>query len=461
MNNHDKLQVQNFLNSISPWRQAYGDAVFSYIAVKKNEKFYLLSGRIFLGPNLSGTYPPKQFETKSIAAGFFNITDITNSYEEFITQICEKKCIILDKKELIILVEADLDLDLDAYFNSFHLDHTVTGKRISHLRISGRNNNALLTQPELDWELKAAETPFDSINDLMTEYWLGSNQYGQVSIEVFAHNIVEINTNSELTNDIAQPKIILAANLDKKLCKIGYRIILNGIVSSRGSLGLDDLEWIEDGKACYGSAQVKIPVGAVMHCVAIYAGEAQHQYWLADPKNLPNSRRSLLEESDKDLKVLRDYLFEEIKPRKNSRDFEFGIANLMWLLGFSVVQPGAVQRTTESVDVIATSNNGYVLLIECTIGLLKAESKLATLIARTESMKRRLQNGHSHLKIYPVIVTAMTKDDVKADLKTAVEHKVIVITKEYLYQMLDQTVATTNPDLFVERLINIQSSFNQ
>jgi hypothetical protein len=451
VNNIDRLEIDKFLSSISLWSPAYSAATFSYIAIKGNELSSLVYGRLFLIPKYVKALP-QRFESKNILANTFLISDLGITFQEFITQILDSKLVKTPDGELIFSIAQDGKLS--AYFNEFHMDGINSGKRVSYLRLSGENRHTFLRQPEIDWELKGAAIPFDSIVDLMTEYsLLGCDTSDAVNIEIISNSIVEIDINSKVVGDTAEPAVFLANSLDQNKCSIGYRVFFNGRVHARGSLSSNDFVWDDGGDVQHGVGTLKIPIGASIHCVATYASHAQHQYWIADLNNLPNSRRVLLEECDTDLSVLKDYLFNEKKQRKESRDFEIGVAQLMWMLGYSASQPGASPRTSDAVDIIATTAKGSILLIECTTGLLKAENKLAKLIARTEMIKRRMQNGHRHLVICPMIVTSMTREEVRSEVNGALDLGIIVVTKDELAQMISQTITITDSDVHFDQLI--------
>ena len=211
-----------------------------------------------------------------------------------------------------------------------------------------------------------------------------------------------------------------------------------------------------------GAGKIKIPRGAALHCVASYDGVAQHQGLIADLRNSQNPRKASLEVFDDRLEVLRDFLFEEQKPRKESRDFEFGVAWLMWMLGFSVAQAGGTSRTSDAADIIATTPKGNFLIVECTTRLLNAESKLAKLVERTEAVRRRIEStGHSHLKLLPVIVTAKSMDEVRADLEQAQKLGVTVVAKERLLELLQQTIVAEDADIIFDQWEAIQPEQEQ
>ena len=186
--------------------------------------------------------------------------------------------------------------------------------------------------------------------------------------------------------------------------------------------------------------------------MASYDGYAQHQGWIADPKNFQNSRRILLEEFHNGLSVLQSYLFDEQRRGKDARDFEFGIAWLMWMLGFSTSQVGGTANTSDAADIVATTPSGNILIVECTTGLLKSD-KVAKLVERSEIVRKRLiSSGNHHLKVLPVIVTSKPKDEVKADIEVVQNKGVAVMTKEDLESAIPQTIVLPDAEVIFDRL---------
>lgn len=89
-----------------------------------------------------------------------------------------------------------------------------------------------------------------------------------------------------------------------------------------------------------------------------------------------------------------------------------------------------------------------MVLVECTTGHLKAETKLAKLVERAQTIRRRLDaSGNRHIRLLPVIVTALGRDEVKADSDQAQQLGVVVAAREDLSDALGQTIMLQNPDL--------------
>lgn len=201
------------------------------------------------------------------------------------------------------------------------------------------------------------------------------------------------------------------------------------------------MKWEPRQHFLYGSAEIEVPEGAVIHCTATYAGYAQHQGWISDPSTVQNPYRAVYEAFDNQMVTLRDFLEHSQGKGRDARDLEAGVAWLLWMLGFSVAHLGGTAKTQDAPDLIATTPRGNFAVIECTTGLLKADNKLPRVIERAETVRRKLDaSGNRHLRVLPIMVTSKDREEVKADLEQAEKLGVVVVTKESLLQALNRTL---------------------
>ncbi len=191
--------------------------------------------------------------------------------------------------ELVLPVEADSRVT--STFVPFHQEAIRTGNRLPILTLSGARGDHYVQQPDIDWELKAAPEPFDNLDELLLEYSLGGPHNEFVNIEIIATNVAVIALDSRAAGEEAAPSILLAKSLDTNKCNIGYRVFQQGRVILRGSIKGSQLEWSEQDASRRGVGKLKIPPGAVLHCIASYDGFAHYQGWIADPKNFQNPRQ--------------------------------------------------------------------------------------------------------------------------------------------------------------------------
>lgn len=445
MTDHNTETLERFWTEIASWEAAYSCPGLSFFAVRHDGQLHLLHGRLFLH-----TAPPKiqrkPFESVNVAAGYFPLSDLGLDHRALVDKIMASEPISTP----IGLLKLPLDSASghSTHLMPFHPEGISGGNRITVLMISGAQRHSYLQQPQLDWELKSAKLPFDSLNELLNEYSLGGYKGDFAHIEVVALVAAEVDFNSVVKGAMAKPAMFLANSLDQADCYLGYRVLLHGEVIERGSISGSDMEWEPAEHYMRGTGSLTIPSGAVLQCFATYRGFVHHQGWVADPALSQNPRRAALEEFDDKLAVLRDFLFEEKKQRKEARDFEIGIAWLLWMLGFSVAHSGATSRTSDATDILATTPGGHMALVECTTGHIKAETKLAKLVERAQTMRRRLDaSGNRHIRLLPVIVTALGRDEVKADLDQAQQLGVAVVAREDLRDALSRTIMLQNADL--------------
>jgi hypothetical protein len=103
---------------------------------------------------------------------------------------------------------------------------------------------------------------------------------------------------------------------------------------------------------------------------------------------------------------------------------------------------------------------GQFVIIECTTGLLRADNKLPNLIARYATVRQRLdQSNNGHVKLLPIMVSALPRAELQADLEQAERLGVLVLAKDQLDQITLNTITASNPDaLFSEAEKRVRSA---
>ena len=321
------------------------------------------------------------------------------------------------------------------------------------LSIGGGDIAGLFPQPESDWLLKAADAPYDSVQELAVDYGLGGLRSDRALLEVVARTAIEVLAESAVTGTRASVGIWMASSLDRTQAKLGFRVVHQGRVARRDAIRGSDLTWSDRDLAVVGTGGIDVPAGSVVQCVASYAGEAHHVQWRADPATFLNPRAAILSLVDPSNSLMQAYLHPDVPRRgKVADDFETAIAWLLWALGFSVASFGTHPKTRETFDVIATTPRGDFLVAECTLGLLRAEGKLSRLAARTVNVRESLAASNmKHLRVLPVIITAMTSEQVAADAGPAADLGVLVVTREDLDEVQNELIRFPDADSLFER----------
>ena len=212
----------------------------------------------------------------------------------------------------------------------------------------------------------------------------------------------------------------------------------------------NEFNWKKTCRHQYGTRSIQVPEGAVIQCFAAYAGKFQSQGWIVDPNSFPNVLRVMHNTLDANLENLKKSLFDETYFKANSKDFEIAVANLLFMLGFSV-DPIRGKKMEDGPDLLATTSQGNVIIVECTINQIEKEGKIGKLIHRSNLLKEQLKNSsYGHLRVMPVIITALSKKSVTG-IKTALQSGVLVLTKEDLVTAIDMTIINKDSDILFNK----------
>lgn len=443
---HYQKVIDDFFSAIEPFKAAYGEGTFSYIAVKFDSKFVLLQSYV----HLTGINNPifSHFSSVNVRAGRYRLTDLAKNAHEFLNMALAGK-IVTPGGELYLL--PDNDGFHSAWVQLFHPVGLQNQNRMTVLKVTGIDKYRLLQQPQLDWELKAQARPYDGIQDLMNEYSLGFLEADKSSIELVAYNIAAIDFSSPVSSDSATVIVRLARGLTPEKFSIGIRTFQKSQIIDRFRKDGSEFQWMIDSGFQIGSLTIPIPEAAVLHCIANYDGVAQHYGWLTNPLTALNARRAAYETFDPKLTHLKEVFGRTSFRGHDARELESAVSWLLWMLGLSVAHLGAVPKMQEAIDLFVTSPSGHIAVVEVTTGTLKAENKLALLHDRAQSVRRNLEaSGNRHIKVLAVIVTSQPRADVEVDIEQAEKLGILVVTNETLQKGIEQSAIPQNPEKFFE-----------
>ena len=389
--------VDDFFAAIEPMAHAYQKSSFTFLAVKNGAQFTLVQGSLFLV--VPSSFPFSSFASASVLAGHHPLTESARSFVES----------LLDGKVRFPGVDIEFPAshagEYLATYQPFHPAGLQNQNRFNVLRISGAEQTLHIRQPHLDWELKAAATPYDGIQELMNEYQLGLLRGDAASVEILAPSIAAVDFSSPVIGKKAKLLVRLANGLLTEKFKLGYRVLNQGRVVERKRLDGSAFRWTSSADAPQeGSAELDVPEGTLLHCFASYDGVAQQFGWY--PSTTQNARRAAYEAFDPSLQTLRSIIPGGPIRGRDARELESAVAWILWMLGFSVVHLGSTTRMQDAADLLATTPSGHIAVIECTTGLLKAENKLALLHDRSHAVRRALDaSGARHLRLLTVMVS--------------------------------------------------------
>jgi hypothetical protein len=176
-----------------------------------------------------------------------------------------------------------------------------------------------------------------------------------------------------------------------------------------------------------------------VNCVATYCDVAHRSWWIGDMREFPNPRLTAFETVDRDLEALKSGVSPIAIRGSVGRQFEMAVGWLLWAYGLSVAQMDSADQSREGPDILAVAPSGGIAIVECTVGILKTESKLAKVARRAISIRERLDaKGFQQTAVLPIIVTALRRQEVESEIESATEAGVLVLSREDIDTALNE-----------------------
>ena len=416
--------------------------IVTHVSWKRGDEYFVVKARLRLALQ-AADFERRRFEWNNIVAETFYLSETEKTPRDFVEAILAGRLISPNGEYPF---PAQYGGTYAKQYLPLHPEGVEAQTRTMVLQIRGDNQNFPMNYAPLDWELKAANPPYDSLSELCLEYGMGALTESVSLFEAIATDVVAMDFNCRVVGEAIDLAVFAAVGLKEHDVSIGYRVYDRGKVIRREAVSGNQLTWSDAGKARRGSILIDVPPAAVLHCYASYRGVTYQHRWFNDPTIAQNPRRATYERFDPDLETLRAMCVP--KDLKFARDLEAAVGSLLWMLGFSVIQLGSTKRLQDGPDLIATTPTEHYLVVECTTGQVKGESKLERLVARAAAVRERLeQSNNRHLKVLPIMVTSMTRAEVAAGVLAAREHGVVVLSREDLFAALDRTLVLPQPDV--------------
>jgi hypothetical protein len=438
----DRTFINDFYAAIAPIEKAYINAVLSYVAIKRGDKFEIAHARLLLNA-IEFKPAPFHFESENIRAARLTFDELLVDFRSFVEQLLAG---VVKTPQGNIHFSNNENGRYATSFVPLHPDGLRTQVRYNVLTLMAGQLERL-PQPNIDWEIKASAVPFDGLQEIANELGLGLLRWQVATVEIVGFNVAAVHKNSIVLGQTAMLRVLLAKTLDPNQVTLGYRVYVPNTQANRGTVQGADLTWVEEEGLLNGTGTLPVADAAVVNCTVSYAGIAQAHQWIADPEHVQNPRRVLYETFDPKLANLTAAISNASLRGQDARQLEGSVASLVWMLGFSAVHLGGIPKLQDASDLIVAAPGGNLALIECTVGILKAHDKLALLHARADLVRRNLSaSNNAHLRVLPVIVTTRTATEIAVDMETAEKLGIWVITRESLDEAINRTLVQPNAD---------------
>lgn len=434
------IAVSAFLDALAPFEPVTIPSL-AYLAFRRNDEWHLFHGRV--NYNVPGvTLHEFHVRTPNIFAGFEILKGGSAEARDRIREIADG---ILSAGGERLIFSPQFSGGYAASYIPLLPEGVERQLRVALLQIKGSDQYGFTSHAPFDWELRAAETPFDGMGDLLGALGLPTLPGQSAIFEAMAFQITVIRRESRVEGERAHIGLGIVTGLDRDQASVGYRVLSNGAVVARGRIPGKQLRWRSETGSDIGETEIQVPAAAVVQAFACYAGTAYQHWWFNDPAHSQNPRRAAFARSDPDLQILQSFLAPP--GGKQARDVEFAVSWLLWMLGFSPAHLGANSRMSDAADLLVTTPQGHFGVVECTTGVIKAEHKLARLVERSEAVRKELElSNNLHLRVLPVMITTKTREEVRGELDDARRAGVVVVTGDDLPELVSRTLLLPDAD---------------
>jgi len=276
----------------------------------------------------------------------------------------------------------------------------------------------------------------DGIEELMRIYDLRGSD--ETTLDIVASPVAAFNSHSTVRGRHVVVGFSLAQDLERESFNIAVRNADTNARDVPRTLNGRDIVWTEHSDCGSARWEFDLPQNEVIDCRLVYAGCVQAEQRFADPHSLPNPLRMIVELVDPGCARLDKILTAPAK--RQSEDFETGIAWLLQLLGFTAIHVSGLSNMTDEPDILVASPSGAVLIVECTIGV-PDDDKLTMLISRTVRMRelQQSQNGTTSSEVIPLLVTPRSRDELVGIRAKADKHGIILLCRAEITDAVERT----------------------
>ncbi len=333
-------------------------------------------------------------------------------------------------------------VEKDRWFSDLHLQ--VGGKQIP--------SQTALNINVIDNALRQNELPFDGLADITGWLGLKNSSFGQsrpiINIRIAPPVDIMI-AESRLADDQLCLTLHSHPKFDVDRIKLAVRALPGKALAARKQAGAE-IQWsaICDGRR-EGIVNLHIEHADSALAMLMLGDATVRRHWFIDSAKARNLRLVAVLNFDKDLYMIRQAVLEAAGSRDSDR-FEKGIAALLFLQGFAP----ALQIETDAPDILVTTPNGRLIVVECTTRMADFNAKLGKLVDRKGALSKALQASNHHSRVEAILVCALPKNQIATDASELKKHQVVLITRDELNTIFDELRFPIDPDAILEKTVS-------
>lgn len=330
-----------------------------------------------------------------------------------------------------------------------HLPRLPGPQRLPSLSVS-RQGTAATTPPPpnrlaIDLELKAHPRPYDSVAELLTEIGapISADHLGTPSglprAEVVLAPPARIKQ-GQIKDSVLSIDISASARIDRAKLAFGLRLfpLTGGLIEHLAFTGT--ATWEDAGALANAHFQQTVPDIGLAQIFMTYDGEFLGSWWARDEAVAFSSRATFHKAVDTD-NAFATKFFDD----RNA--FEEHVLALLSLLKLDCLYYGKIAELKDGPDILASSDQGHLYVIECTTGDINSKGKLRRLYERTNNIRAALANSaHRPREILPVMVTSATKAETLHCVDELTTYRIALVCREDIIGLIAQIEAPPTAD---------------
>ncbi len=434
---HAHTIAEGFKALIRPWQETYEAAIYAYVALKTPSGLRLLTGRVqWLTMASNIAVEEFRFESEHIVARRGVTSAALCPVDQSIEHALQGK---MPGGDYDVALPARDGGSLRVSFNPLYPPHVFSGPRAPTLIIIGEEVPELRTVQNLEYELRSAIVPFHSLNDLCDECGiLGGFQLGNSAmLQLIAEAPGYISEQSRFEKGKVEIVCAVGKRTDLARWRVGYKISDIHAVMHRGSRGGSEWKWVPDGKGYRGVCHPSVTEALMVQAYLSYDGIGVHEFKFSDPTGYANLRHKVYEAVAGDIGILENLLQGTGTKKNDAEEFEAGVSLLLGLLGFSLLPFTMSHVLRDGPDLVAFSENGNILVVECTTGPLDNKGKLGKLAQRALDIRNALEaSGAGMPEIQTVMMSLVSREGAVGDMENAGKANIAVLCTEDIQEFL-------------------------
>lgn len=336
----------------------------------------------------------------------------------------------------------------DAYTNMFNRGNWYYPL---HIKLQGKreiyfSNDSLNL---LDHELRISSPPFDGLNDVLGHLGLPNTieSSDPHHIEIIINSPVDLVTDqSTLSKNILKVTLTAHINFSQADTRLTIRTLPGHALENRMDI-TSQIEWSSvDDRYKTGGASITLQESDSVLIMLMVGNHTVRRHWITDKEKTRNTRLLPILHFDNDLSKTKLFIFGDT----DSRNFEKGISNLLFIHGFSLCQP----IESDAPDLIMLTPGGRVVIVECTLKIADFSNKLGKLVGRRGELKNAFHAQNTSIDPIAILICRQPNDQIAIKKDELKGLQVILLTHENLTELTNTAQAPIHPDIFLDNELN-------